>query len=88
MGFHLQASGRQPQVSITTRLWEKLTGKPHEHQNARMVHDATSRLLETNAYFFALIKPYSEAEDPLAMLLQDALNQRARGNDGTTELHT
>lgn len=73
-------------MSVAIRLWEKLTGRPHEHHNARMVHDATSKLLEANANFFARIKPYSEAEDPLAMLLKDALNQRGRGN-GSTKLH-
>jgi hypothetical protein len=69
-------------MSIALRLWEKLTGRPHQHHNAGMVRLATERLVATNADFMARIRPYEESDNPLAMLLQDVLNQRAMRGDG------
>lgn len=59
-----------------TRLWETLVGKPHLHANADMVSVAAKRLNNRAEELARIIKPYRESEDPLVMLLTDAIIQR------------
>jgi hypothetical protein len=67
-----------------SRIWESLTGRPHQQQNAGMVHRATNKLLKTADHFTDnVLKPYSESDDPINMLFEDIKRQRemARRSD-------
>lgn len=58
------------------RLREIITRRPHRMLNAEMVSEATKRLSERADQLAIIIKPYQESEDPLVMLLTDAIIQR------------
>lgn len=76
-------------MSLAIRLWEKIRGIPHEHHDSMMVNNATQKLIRTNEEFVKRIRPYVSAENPLEMLLSDALNQRlSRGNNNGPKHHT
>lgn len=66
-----------------TRLWETVTGRPHQNQDAGMVRSATNRLMIAAEKFNESIRPYEEANDPMAMLFRDIARQRkmARGRN-------
>lgn len=66
------------------RIWETITGRPHERRDSGTVRSATVRLLAAAEDFRESIKPYEEAEDPVAMLFDDIAKQRrvARGSGG------
>jgi len=71
-----------------TRVWELLSGSPHQYRNAAMVNAATSSLTRRAEEFAHAIKPYREAEDPLVMFMTDLFNRREmRPKDGQTELY-
>ncbi len=77
-------------MSVWVRLMEKLSGSPHQHSESDMVHAAAARLSERAEELAAALKPYRESEDPLVMLLTDAIVQRgfAEGTgNAKTELH-
>lgn len=58
------------------RLKEIITGRPHRYMNAEMVSEAARRLSDRADQLSQVIKPYQESEDPLVMLLTDAIIQR------------
>jgi hypothetical protein len=58
------------------RIKEIIMRKPHRRLNAEMVSEATRRLSERADQLSTIIKPYQESEDPLVMLLTDAIIQR------------
>jgi hypothetical protein len=59
------------------RLWEKMTGQPHRHDDSQHVVEAANELAQSAKKLNAAIKPYLEAEDPLIALVSDLINQRA-----------
>lgn len=72
------------------RLYEKLTGTPHRHDNAARVSRASASLSRTIDDLSATLKPYSKADDPLVALMTDVFNRRqleVRG-DGKPEFHS
>lgn len=72
-----------------TRVWELISGSPHQYKNAAMVNDATNSLIERAEELAHAVKPYRESEDPLMMFMTDVFNQRAmtRPKNGQTKLH-
>lgn len=74
MGIALQSIGTK--MSIFIRIYEKLSGTPHQRQNSDMVGQATRDLLTTAEDFSQRIRPYCESSNPLDMLMKDILAQR------------
>jgi hypothetical protein len=58
------------------RVIEILTGRPHRQLNAEMVHTAAERLSKRADELSEVMRPYRQSEDPLVMLLTDAIIQR------------
>lgn len=63
-------------MALLVRLLEKLSGKPHKHENARVVSQAAAGLREDVHAFTTMLHPYVEADDPLVALMTDVFNQR------------
>jgi hypothetical protein len=61
------------------RLYEKLTGRPHRHDDAEMVSAAAKELSSSIRELSATLKPYNESGDPLVALMTDVLDHRRRG---------
>jgi len=59
-----------------TRLWEILRGTPHIRQNSAMVKQATDSLARKTQELETVVRPYSEAPDPLTALMCDLYEQR------------
>lgn len=73
------------------RLWETVTGRPHEKRCEDMVREATNRLIRAADNFSEkVIKPYSQSDDPVKMLFEDIERQRraSRRIDGRSKLHS
>jgi len=76
-------------MSWPVRLFEKLTGTPHRHDNARRVSLATDELTESTRLLSAHLKPYLESDDPLVSLMTDVFNRRQMGStDGHTKFRS
>lgn len=58
------------------RLWEKIIGIPHQHENAARVSLASYELTSEVRKISSRLKPYVEADDPLVALMTDLFNQR------------
>lgn len=71
-------------MSVIVRLFEKITGQPHQHHDVAMVRQATRRLIHANEEFQKVIRPYANAENPLELLLKDASNQKGPHKDDKT----
>jgi hypothetical protein len=72
-----------------TRVWELISGSPHQYHNAAMVSAATHSLSQRTEELVRAVKPYRDSEDPLIMFMTDVFNRREMrpGND-PTKLHT
>jgi hypothetical protein len=67
-------------MTILVRLFEKLTGKPHQHRNAQKVAAAVGDLRRDVSALSSKLRPYTEADDPLVALMTDVFNQRQMRN--------
>ena len=63
-------------MTIFVRFLEKLTGTPHQRQNAQKVADVARGLREDVKKLSTTLRPYAESEDPLVALMTDIFNQR------------
>jgi hypothetical protein len=63
------------------RLWEKLTGVPHRHENAERVSFASDELTREVREISSRLKPYAESDDPLVAMMTDIFNQRQMRQD-------
>ena len=73
-------------MSVFVRLWEKVLGIPHRHENAARVAAASEELSSTVRALTAQLKPYVESEDPLAAFMRDAMrNRRLAANKMTAK---
>ncbi|WP_065755184.1 hypothetical protein [Bradyrhizobium paxllaeri] len=61
---------------VFARLIEKLTGRPHRHDNAQLVKQAAGELRRDVGKLSSMLRPYMEADDPLVALMTDLFNQR------------
>lgn len=76
-------------MSWPVRLIEKLTGKPHRHDNAARVSLAAAELSESTRELSRHLKPYLESDDPLVSLMTDVFNRRQMGpGDGESEFRS
>ncbi len=64
-------------MSAFVRLFEKLTNKPHKHEESHKVAIAAEALTESARQLSSRIKPYIEADDPLVAFMTDVFNQRS-----------
>ncbi len=69
-------------MTILTRLFEKITGRRHRHDNARAVSDAVGDLRSDVEELRSSLRPYVDADDPLVALMTDVFNQRQMRNGG------
>jgi hypothetical protein len=67
-------------MTILVRFFEKLTGNPHQHRNARKVAAAVGDLRHDVSALSLKLRPYAEADDPLVALMTDVFNQRQLRN--------
>jgi hypothetical protein len=67
-------------MTILVRLFEKLTGKPHQHRNAQKVAAAVGDLRRDVSALSSRLRPHAEADDPLVALMTDVFNQRQLRN--------
>jgi hypothetical protein len=58
------------------RLWEKIFGIPHRHDEADRVSFASRELTKQVREVSSHLKPYTEESDPLVALMTDIFNQR------------
>lgn len=72
------------------RIWEVISGRPHQHHNAAMVSNATHSLTQRANELEQAVRPYSEADDPLVMFMTDVFNRRAavRDENESAEFHS
>ena len=63
-------------MSLVTRIFEKLTGRPHQKQNAAMVREAAARLKEDVKVLADRLSQYEEESDPLVAIMTDLYNDR------------
>ena len=63
-------------MTIFVRFMEKLTGIPHQRQNADRVTNVTRELREDIKKLSTTLRPYIASEDPLVALMTDVFNQR------------
>jgi len=71
------------------RLFEKLTGSKHRHDDAMRVSAAADDLTASIRELSATLKPYHESDDPLAALMTDVFNKRRLGQqDAKTKFHS
>ena len=63
-----------------TRLWEKLTGTPHQHNLSGQVKAAAEGLTATVHRFNDKLAPYKEAPDPFIALAVDVYERRQEQN--------
>lgn len=76
-------------MSWPVRLFEKLTGTPHRHDNATRVSLAAEELTETTRELSTYLKPYLESDDPLVSLMTDVFNKRQMGpGDGQSKFRS
>lgn len=77
-------------MGFLVRLFEKITGRPHRHDDAAMVSAAAHDLTDSIRELSATLRPYNEKNDPLVALMRDVLNNRRRGRreNGKPELHS
>jgi hypothetical protein len=69
------------------RLYEKLTGIAHRHDNADRVARAADGLTDSIRELSATLKPYRESDDPLVALMTDVFNRRQL-RDRRDKLHS
>jgi hypothetical protein len=71
------------------RLYEKLTGRPHRHDDAAMVSAAAKDLSSSIRELTATLKPYNQSKDPLVALMRDVIQRRDRGHpDEQSKFHS
>lgn len=58
------------------RLWEKITGAPHQHEQARKVSAVADELSSDVKKLSETMRPYLDADDPLVAFMTDVFNQR------------
>jgi hypothetical protein len=63
-------------MTLFTRLFEKITGRPHRRANADLVSEAARDLRRDAEGLRSKLRPYSQADDPLVALMTDVFNQR------------
>lgn len=70
------------------RLYEKLTGTPHRHEDAERVSRALDGLTNSIEELSATLKPYSNADDPLVAFMTDVLKRRKGSSNEKPKLHS
>lgn len=63
-----------------TRLWEKLTGMPHQRHLADSVSAATAGLLSAARSVNERLAPYKNAPDPFTAVMADLYEKRQEAN--------
>jgi hypothetical protein len=63
-----------------TRLWEKLTGAPHQHSLADSVRAAKNGLSESARSINERLAPYNDAPDPFMAAFADLYEVRQEAN--------
>lgn len=64
---------------ILARLWEKILGVPHRHENSALVALASYELTKEVRKAQSQLKVYTEADDPLVAMMTDIFNKRQMG---------
>lgn len=67
-------------MSVFVRLWEKVTGTPHQHQASAEVTRSARELSAAAVNLRQLLTPYTEAKDPLWALAADLHTQKELAN--------
>lgn len=72
-----------------TRIWEKITGMPHQHRMSDRVSAAAADLAATARNITLQLEPYKNAEDPLSAMFSDLYNRREfdRQSKGSQDDH-
>lgn len=68
-------------MGVFVRFLETITGKPHRHEQSRMVSEVADQLSSDVAKLSTRLRPYLESEDPLVALMTDVFNQRQMRSD-------
>lgn len=69
------------------RLYEKLTGTPHRHDDAERVAAAVDGLSQATRELSATLKPYIESDDPL-VAFTDMLKRREGSRHEKSKFHS
>jgi hypothetical protein len=67
-------------MALFTRLFEKLTGRPHQHQTKQQVNEVANDLRQDARRLQSCLEPYTQSNDPLVSLMIDVFNRRQQGN--------
>jgi hypothetical protein len=62
------------------RLWEKLSGAPHQHRVAERVKEAADDLSASARHVREQLRPYEDAPDPFVALMADLYRKRQIAN--------
>ncbi len=70
------------------RLFEKLTGTPHQRANAERVAAAADDLTASIRELSATLKPYNDCNDPLVAFMKDVIKRRRGSRNDRSSLRS
>ena len=63
-------------MGVLMRLYEKMTGRPHQHRHAKAAVEAHEDLRREVGELHEALQPYVDTDDPLVALMTDMFNNR------------